>query len=262
MMTYHNKLVVAIKSNNKVLREFKDAVYLKFGSEYSILIKNLNTVRTLAHVFIDGTDITPGGLVISAGQELDLKRSLANGNLLEGNALKFIERTSAVEHHRGIKLEDGIVRVEYQFEQPFVQTWPEKMEWPKNWEAEAWKNDWYGNYRLGATYSSVRGMSSSNILMNSASSQSFGSVNHVANDSGITVPGSHSDQKFQTTSSFPLESQKHSIILRLLGETPDNKPVLEPVTVKAKQKCVTCGHVNKAHANFCNKCGTALTIFA
>lgn len=268
MMAYHNKLVVAVKSNGKVLREFKDTVYLKFGSEYSILIKNINTVRSLVHVYIDGTDITPGGLVILAGQEVDLERSLTNGNLNEGNALKFIERTGAVEQHRGIKLEDGIVRVEYQFEQVYhwpVQTWPKKMEWPQPWD-RLWFEE--NSYTLGATYSSnsVRGISDS-VPMNSAGTRTFdscsiGASTQSLNDAGITVPGSHSTQRFQTTSSFALEGTKYSIVLRLLGETPDNKPVQKSVTVKAKPRCQTCGHTNKATAQYCNKCGTALAIFA
>jgi hypothetical protein len=59
-----------------------------------------------------------------------------------------------------------------------------------------------------------------------------------------------------------MDPEKHSIVLKLLGETPDNKPVLKPVTVKAKPKCTTCGRQNKAHAKFCVECGTALEIFA
>ena len=42
---YLNKVAVAIKSNGKVLREQGDNVYIPFGSEYSIQVKNLNSVR-------------------------------------------------------------------------------------------------------------------------------------------------------------------------------------------------------------------------
>jgi membrane protease subunit (stomatin/prohibitin family) len=82
------------------------------------------------------------------------------------------------------------------------------------------------------------------------------------NDAGITVPGSRSTQKFSTTYMGALEEEKHTIVLKLLGETPDNKPVLKPVTVKHKPKCTTCGKQNRAHAKFCTECGTALEIFA
>ena len=59
-----------------------------------------------------------------------------------------------------------------------------------------------------------------------------------------------------------MDSEKFSMVIKLLGETPDNKPVLKSVTIKSKPKCVTCGRQNKAHAKFCVECGTALEIFA
>lgn len=118
-MMYNNKLVASIRTNGNILREFKDTVYIPFGSEYSILLKNLNTVRALINIYIDGDNIVPGGLVLNAGQEIDLQRAIRNGNLSEGNKFKFIERTSNIEDHRGVKLEDGLIRVEFQFEKIF-----------------------------------------------------------------------------------------------------------------------------------------------
>ena len=116
---YNQKLVASIKSKGKVLREFKDTVYIPFASEYSILLKNLNTTRAVVNVFIDGENAVPGGLVIDPGRTVDLERWIKNGNLSEGNKFKFIERTQAIEDGpRGIKLEDGLVRIEYQFEIP------------------------------------------------------------------------------------------------------------------------------------------------
>ena len=117
---YGNKLAAAIKVNGKVLREFKDTVHIPFGTEYQITIKNLHTQRAVVHVYIDGEDQTPSGLVVNAGASVDLERSIKNGNLTEGNRFKFIERTGAVEAHRGIGIEDGLVRIEYQFELPPV----------------------------------------------------------------------------------------------------------------------------------------------
>lgn len=243
---YNQKLVASIKANRKILREFKDTVYIPFASEYSILLKNLNTQRAVVHVFIDGEDQTPSGLVINAGQEIDLERSIKNGNLKEGNCFKFIERTGAVEQHRGIKLEDGIVRVEYQFELPPVSI--------NNSIMRGLDRGWIT--ASGATYSST------NASLNSVVSAQATSVNTYYNDAGVTVPGSKSDQSFSTTYTGALDATRHTIVLKLLGETPDNKPIASPVTVKAKPKCVTCGKQNKAHAKFCSECGTALEIFA
>ena len=127
---YGNKLAAAIKVNGKVLREFKDTVYVPFGSEYAITIRNLHTTRAVVSVYIDGDNMVPGGLVLNAGQSIDLERSIRNNNLTEGNKFKFIERTGQIESHRGIGIEDGLVRIEYQFELPpvSINTLPTKMD--------------------------------------------------------------------------------------------------------------------------------------
>jgi hypothetical protein len=265
---FSNKLVASLKANGKILREFKDTVYIPFGSEYSILLKNLDTRRVIVNVYIDSENMVEGGLVIRPGQEIDLERSIKNGNLSQGNKFKFIERTSSIEKHRGIKLEDGLIRVEYQFEK--IQP-----NWYYNGPiTTTWHNN-IGNYNpsifRGTTISQGSGCVSSTttmgIVQNSAISQPDATYSSTAtltsaslNDIGITVPGSISDQAFATVGWFPTEVEKHSIVLKILGETPDNKPITRAVTVKNKPKCVTCGKQNKATAKFCTECGTGLLI--
>jgi hypothetical protein len=227
-------------------------------------------------VFLDGENVVPGGLVIDPGREIDLERWIKNGNLSEGNRFKFIERTAAIENGpRGIKLEDGLIRIEFQYEQPRpVLNIPDRS---------FTSSPWGGVYASGASYnvngvmrsvdfSAGEAMKASAASATTATLQSMniGNTSEVHdgaatmdwNDVGITVPGSKSEQKFQTVSMGAMEAEKHTIVLKLLGETPDNKPVVKPVTVKAKPKCVTCGKQNKAHAKFCSECGTALEIFA
>ena len=241
---YESKLAAAIKVSGRVLREFKDTVYIPFGSEYSILLKNLNTTRAVINVYIDGEDMAPGGLVINAGQEVDLERSIKNGNLLEGNRFKFIERTGAVEQHRGVKLEDGLVRIEFQFEQlrPII------------WNTTSISGPIYAQGGL------MRGFGNSTGDVWPAGSVTCSATydSYSKNDVGITVPGSHSTQKFQTVSVGALEATKHNMVFKLLG----GEAVKEAVTVKHKPKCQTCGKQNKATAKFCTECGTALEIFA
>ena len=251
-MMYESKLVASLKANGRILREFKDTVYIPFGSEYSFLIKNLNTKRALVNVFIDGDNVVPGGLVVNAGQEIDLERSIINGNLREGNRFKFIERSGAVEKHRGVKLEDGLVRIEFQFEQHPMQSFFDTHIYNKGitrgWAHPASAaSDGFTLTASGASYST----NSMNV-----------SAQAALNDVGITVPGSKSSQSFSTTTMGIMETVTHTIVLKLLGETADNKPVLQPVNVKMKPKCVTCGKQNKATAKFCTECGTALEIFA
>ena len=279
-MMYNQKLVASIKANGKVLREFKDTVYIPFGSEYSFLIKNLNTNRAVVNVFIDGENVVPGGLVIDPGRTVDLERWIKNGNLSEGNRFKFIERTGAVEQHRGIGLEDGLVRVEYQFElpRPIINTsWIQasgSTGFPNSATYSSTSYNVNGIMR-GVDFSKGEAMkasaaSATNATLNSMGISASGSTHDgmatmdwmPANDVGITVPGSKSTQSFQHTNVGALDPVVHNIVLKLVGDLGNNKPVEKPVTVKHKPKCVTCGKQNKAQAKFCSECGTALEIFA
>jgi membrane protease subunit (stomatin/prohibitin family) len=113
---------------------------------------------------------------------------------------------------------------------------------------------------MGATYSSVSYDSLTTPI--SASLNTVTATAQAMNDVGITVPGSKSTQSFTTTTMGVMEPEKHSIVLKLLGETPDNEPVRQAVTVKHKPKCTTCGKQNKATSKFCSECGTSLELFA
>ena len=252
-----------------MLREFKDTVYIPFASEYSILLKNLNTTRAVVNVFVDGENVVPGGLVIDPGRTVDLERWIKNGNLSEGNKFKFIERTSAIEDGpRGIKLEDGLIRVEYQFElpRPVISVtdtyWNNSNIYSKGLtrgfgssNISGSTGDWASP--MGATYSA------SGATLNSVSTNAFNvQASGFKNETGITVPGSKSTQSFQHVNVGALDPAVHNIVLKLVGDLGDNKPVEKAVTVKAKPKCTTCGKQNKAHAKFCSECGTALEIFA
>lgn len=286
---YNQKLVASIKSKGKVLREFKDTVYIPFASEYSILLKNLNTVRAVVNVFVDGENAVPGGLVIDPGQSVDLERWIKNGNLSEGNRFKFIERTSAVENGpRGIKEEDGLIRVEYQFELPRpvinVGNIFGSNYFPHYPPGVRGNDKYVYGQNMPATYNVngvLRGVDFSqgestktaaataiNSTLKSMNISTAGADFHEGmttmdwNEVGITVPGSKSTQSFQHTTVGALDPTIHNIILRIVGDLGHNKPVEQAVTVKHKPKCVTCGKQNKATAKFCTECGTALEVFA
>ena len=116
-MVYSQKLVACVKVNGQILREDRDTVTIPFGSEYSLYLKNLNSVRVQVKVSIDSQDATEGTwLVIQPNSSIELERFIKGGNLSRGNRFKFIERTAKIEKHRGIGGEDGLIRIEYQTE--------------------------------------------------------------------------------------------------------------------------------------------------
>jgi len=257
---YKEKMAVALKHNGKVLREFEDKVYIPFNSEFSILLKNLNTVRSLVTVYVDGIDVGDGAsFVVDPNSDFELERFIKNDNLEKGNRFKFIERTSNIEKHRGVGIEDGLVRIEFNYEKTISllkNPW-EQNTWIKDpWNPQNTKIRYYTNHDnssnifgdvIGSTNCSVEG--------------TVNNIKDIQNDVGITVPGSESNQAFITESRFPTETETHVIILQLFGQTKDNAQVVKPVTVKRKQKCITCGKLNKATSKFCSECGTSLNIF-
>lgn len=275
-MAYANKLVAAVKCNGKVLREFGDTVKLPFGSEYSILIKNLNTKRAQVNVYIDGA-LAADNLVLNAGSELDLQRFLTGNNLSQGNAFKFIERTDGIEQHRGVGLEDGLIRIEWQYEDTSYY----RPQWTVN-TSTPWNNGGYnpntgtplyGTLNTvtagglagssGATASILRGGAHSvstcslNSTPISAQAMNCSTTAAFVNDAGITAKGSINNQQFRTVAGFPLEVEKHSLVLRLAGYS-GTETVKEAVTVKHVPVCENCGRKNRATSKFCSDCGTSL----
>lgn len=289
-MMYNQKAVVAIKANGKILREFKDAVYVPYNTEYSILVKNLNSVRAIFNLEIDGTEVCPGGIIVNANSEVEIERFVKN--LDKGNKFRFIERTKSIEDGpRGIKMDDGLIRVSFNFEKVVhtVTTTTNHIHhdvhhYPYRWPLYNYPPVYYGNALGGSNVGAVYTSNAADKMASATNEVPMASCNTIStqgmtfnatsagplrglgpdvksfSDTGITVPGSMSDQKFKMVSSFPTEAEEHVMVLRLLGEDPRGVEVKVPVTVKAKPKCVTCGRNNKAHSKFCVSCGTALEI--
>ena len=116
-MMYKDGFIACCKVDGKILREDAGVVTLPFGCEYSVLLKNLTSVRAQVKVSVDGTDATEGTwLIVPANGELELERYIRNGNFDRGNRFKFIERTGQIEANKGIGASDGLIRVEYKSE--------------------------------------------------------------------------------------------------------------------------------------------------
>lgn len=269
-MVYQNKIVLAVKARGKVLRERDGVVTLPFGEEYSLLIKNLHSVRIQVKASIDGDDVTEDTrLIIDPNSEMELERFIRNGNMKAGNRFRFIERSAAVEAHRGIKADDGIVRVETWVEHvqqfvnvPLVTYYPDYRPWPY------WPHDrrrqprHYGSndfLRSSSLTSSASGNQINYTATSSSAPAAFNcNVNNLS-EVGVTVPGSVSHQQFHTVMNFPVEPTSNVIVLQLRG-TVGTVQVQEPLTVKAKTLCVTCGRSNKQTSKYCAQCGTALEL--
>jgi len=240
---YKAHLVTAVKVNGKTMREFKSEgssdIFLPFGSDYSLYLKNLDTRRAIVSVEIDGEDVLDGSQVIVNGKShLDIEGFLKNG--LVENKFRFIEKSDKIRDHRGEGPEDGLIRIEFQYEKPE----PELFGFYKQVKSPLRSNP-YGD----VTYSGVRG--------SQLSCQSINSIS-PANDQGITVAGAKTNQQFREATVRELEREVHVMVFQLRGETADNQHVVKPILSRKKVECVTCGTKGKSGAKFCSECSTAL----
>lgn len=292
-MMHKKNFVTAIKVGGKVLRESSERVELPFGSEYSVLLKNLDTVRMQAQIGIDGQDAT-GWLVIEPGKSVEVER-FYRGNKDQGNRFKFIERTERIEEHRGIKVEDGLVRVEFKrekvYELPKIvehHTYYRTYGWPYFSRPYYWTQNGYpysgpltannsgssslisNTGVLGASVPSSRRTRSSgpggqsvqassmNMQHTSYSSSLAGADCSIGarDEVGITVDGSVSQQRFISVAGFETESPE-AIVLHLVGRKGTTAiPVAK--TVDCRPLCEICGMKNKVASKFCVECGTSL----
>lgn len=285
-MVYHNQLIAVIKANGKILRELSNnsnTVKLPFNTEYSIIFKNLNSRDALIKVSIDGENVLDNSEIIVRANSSGSLEGFLKGNTVT-NKFKFIQKTDQIVNHRGDRIDDGIIRIEYRYAKikpVTIQT----TNWTYNSQSVFHPagcmcpicNPQYqqkqvfpflrplstGDYPHASN--SVYLLSSVNPVLSSSCLSANYSVgfnptsNNIRSDEGITVKGSESEQRFINSFIDEVEEQSHVIIFYLKGyDEVSNNLVRKPETVKRKVSCPTCGTRNKYRNKFCLTCGTAL----
>jgi len=251
-MVYNQKFVVVIKCNGKILREVNsdNDVILPFGSEYSILLKNLDNRRAVAEVSIDGVDVLDGRrLVIDANESTELKGVMINNAVK--NAFKFIQKTKKIQEHRGDKIDDGFIRIKFGFERTLEYT---HWTYPTVYKT-TYHNSFYSNHDI-----QYGGLNENNSVCNASSSvvsDDLGSSEAPKVEEGITVAGSEIRQDFNSTHVGTIEDHG-IIIIRLKGNDKIDEPVRTPIFVKTRKECKTCGTKSQYTAKYCPECGTNL----
>lgn len=270
---YNSGLVAVIVANGKIVREMNNAgtstVYLPFGCEYSIRLKNQENRRAAVKISIDGDDALSGHqLVVEGNSESEVKGKLDSSGDVAKNAFRFIEKSDRIREHRGNKIDDGIVRIEFQFEEPVSIHIPRVKKAPSPWDRPYQSPIWYstgGPLRgssLGDSYTKGAMPSDGEIRCQNFSCSAAGASMDFcaapANEDGITVAGSHVNQKFGTTYLRALNPTKHVIVFQLKGAKTDGQPIIQPVLARKKVQCSTCGQHCKSSNKFCPECSTCL----
>lgn len=285
-MTYKDRFVAEVKHNGQILRMRDGFVTLPFGSEYSLLLKNLNSRRASVNISIDGQDVLGGqSLVLDPNQSSELMGFLQGSSVR--NRFKFIKKTREVVEHRGDRIDDGMIRIEFAYEKPK----PKIREIITKKHEEHHYNYYYGTYHTPVKYDSdpvwtysnnenttarnVKGFHSTaegrspvaceslnDSLSCDAPENIMNSVNQQdlttpIDDMGITVKGSETYQGFQYTSMGETE-EAEVIIINLKGIDSQGSIVKQPITTREKLTCSSCGKKSRSNFKFCPACGTYL----
>ena len=287
-MTYKDAFVVEVKCKGKILRMRDDFVHLPFGSEYSIYLKNLSSRKASVKIHVDGQDVLDySSLILNANSSTELEGFLSGS--VARNKFKFIQKTKEVQDHRGDKIDDGMIRVEFAYEKakPEVrQIITERHEhhyhnydyyhwWPR-WTTFKSPDDMCGTAGLvdSVTYTSSMGAMNiqatnsmgeasegevracfSNVVQDSLGVESLG---QPLADEGITVKGSEIHQQFRYGSIGELDPSE-VIVIRMKGiDDTSSAPVQAPLTVQTKLTCSSCGKTFKSSYKYCPNCGTYL----
>lgn len=257
---YKDKFILAIKHNNKILRETKNIVQLPFNSEYSLLLKNENNRRALIKIKIDSQDVLYGSeIVLDANSETTIERFLQNTEY--GNRFKFVKLSDKKVSDKD-NPENGLVEVDFWLEseqkiEKFFPWWPhdENPYWPRpinplkkreyDNDYEPFKITWFSpSINVSKTYSV------NSVLCSSIQSQNLSNINSQEN-LGATIEGSKSNQKFQDVFTREKDLSTH-IQIRLWLRATENPLYVEDTKNKF---CSQCGKKLQYKDKFCSQCG-------
>ncbi|RKZ10830.1 hypothetical protein DRQ25_01605 [Candidatus Fermentibacteria bacterium] len=256
-MTFRNNFVVVVKSKGKVLRDERGYVRLPFGSDYSIVLKNLEGRKAVANVTVDGKRVFGGNeVIVPANNTVEIKGFMGTNNKVR-NRFRFIEKTAEISRYRGDRLDDGILRVEFRYERDYEPVLY------VNDNPQPWATTWYTGGSAGTggadwTYTSSNSTGNFSGRSSKSKSSSVNCFYSNSNDQGITVNGKPTRQEFDYGNVGSLESSKYVIVIRLKGRRKDGGRVVKPTTTRTKKRCPTCGHGNKSYHKFCYNCSTCL----
>lgn len=257
---FSENLVAAIKVNGEFVREIGNNVYLPFGTEYSIFIKNLNTKNAVVKIFIDGDCVTDGDIIVYKNSTAEIKGFIKD--LKIKNKFKFIKKTEKISNYRGNKIEDGLIRIEYKFEKeelPVIYyTSPIDYSWINPYFNYTTSKEDNNKFKSSSVYMSSVSENNSLIKSELTFVNSAGDRFSIINEPGITVPGTKINEKLNTASIGKLEEKTNVIIIKLVGENENQLPINNIKTTSKKIKCKICGTYSNSKYNFCPECGASL----
>ena len=273
---YKNGFVAAIKINDKFVEEQGDGTcVVPFDSEYAIRLKNRNSRKALAKVYIDGEDVSPNSkFILDVNSTLDLERFVKD--LDKGDKFKFVPLSDGRVADKN-NFENGCIEVHFQLVAPVVKPividhitehhhhhhddWDRYPWYPyKPWRHPYWHDGPYyvsnaGDAIGGGTFTACNTNSdvtlncnNEPVSLNYCSSKGMSAGLPV--EKGATIKGSESRQKFSYSYVGELEQTETIIKLQLVGTRE-----LHIVKEFTKTHCAKCGKKYVINDVYCSGCG-------
>ena len=254
---FKQNTVISIKVGKNFLPDNNSIVKLPFGSEYSILIKNLNNSPINVKMYIDGNMNGPEkGFIIKEKDFLEI-----NSFFNTCNAFKFINKSKELNKYREENIEDSLLRFEVDilnkkessFEEllkkakitkrPFEEPLPfeKQKKYDKPWEfpkVDLNEHPFLPEKKdiFGGNYNPYEQIFCSNINKSAYS-----------NESGITVPGQKVEKIIINEFSDNNYIKKDSICFIFKLEHLEELVSFD----KEKKVCSVCNKKYKTKYNYC-----------
>ncbi len=265
-MVYKNDFVAIISVNGKILREQNGSVELPFGSDYSIRLKNLESRKARIKVSIDGEDVLSGNsLLLAPNTDMTLEGFLDGDTVRK--KFRFIQKTQEIVDHRGDRMDDGIVRIEYCFEQRkpeyapmynprWSYSYPKHPPFPTiTWGSGITADD---SYKPDISAGGPPKEFIADCSYSGGEQNTSGMLRSIPQvDEGITVRGAEASQHF-SNGHIGLTDAPHVITIKLRGVKGSGAVVEQPVGTKDKVTCPACSRRWNARQHFCGNCGANL----
>ncbi len=225
---FHNQFVMSLKYNGKIIRDQKNEVFIPFGSNYSLLMKNLSNRKVVVNLFIDGQHIfNNSALIMKPKSDIEL-------DSFDNNKFIFYEKTNIdnLKDFYSNDIRDSIIRVEYNFEyiekintqEHVVQVMIDnKPTWIYNVDSNGTMFYYY------ETYPTILDECEKVVTYNNDSKGSIGLLENSSDVIELIVKG-----------------------IRF------NKKITSPIYTHYKLVCDHCNRKNNNNSVFCSNCGSIL----
>lgn len=255
---YSNGFVVGIKINDISVSESGNQVIMPFNKEYSIFLKNRNSRRAVAKVYVDGEEVTKtGSLILNANSSLNLERYIEDND--KGRKFKFVSLSNKEVQDKGDS-EKGFIEVRFRLEKIVESPIIVKEEHHHHHHYDHYHYDY--TYKNPFTFGPLYGSTSNKFLCNGSSNVTFTANNGEVKpeamcfascasvEPGASTKGSESNQKFTYSYMGELETTETVIRFQLVG-TRDEKLA----KTYNKTHCSKCGKKYNSKDIFCSTCG-------